>query len=80
MKHKSLSQMNQERNQEYQGGKAYRVMLDMFRKNKKEEDKNIGACYGLCEPVKESISLCHVQKQMPVETASSHICWVHMYV
>ena len=23
---------------EYQGGKAYRVMLDMFRKNKKEED------------------------------------------
>ena len=24
--------MNQERNQEYQGGKAYRVMLDMFRK------------------------------------------------
>ena len=40
MKHKSLSQMNQERNQEYQGGKAYRVMLDMFRKNKKEEDKN----------------------------------------
>ena len=40
MKHKSLSQMNRERNQEYQGGKAYRVMLDMFRKNKKEEDKN----------------------------------------
>ena len=38
MKHKSLSQMNRERNQEYQGGKAYRVMLDMFRKNKKEED------------------------------------------
>ena len=32
--------MNRERNQEYQGGKAYRVMLDMFRKNKKEEDKN----------------------------------------
>ena len=40
MKHKSLSQMNQEKNQEYQGGKAYRVMLDMFRKNKKEEDRN----------------------------------------
>ena len=24
---------------EYQGGKAYRVMLEMFRKNKKEEDE-----------------------------------------
>ena len=32
--------MNQEKNQEYQGGKAYRVMLDMFRKYKKEEDRN----------------------------------------
>jgi hypothetical protein len=44
MKHKSLSQMHKERefnkakDQEYQGGKAYRVLLNMFRKNKKEED------------------------------------------
>jgi len=46
MKHKSLSQMHKERDlnkskdEEYQGGKAYRVMLDMFRKNKKKENKN----------------------------------------
>jgi len=46
MKHKSLSQMHKEReinrskDEEYQGGKAYRVLLDMFRKHKKEEDES----------------------------------------
>ena len=32
--------LNKSKDEEYQGGKAYRVMLDMFRKNKKKEDKN----------------------------------------
>tara|TARA_R100000935_G_scaffold57050_1_gene90112 strand:+ start:491 stop:688 length:198 start_codon:yes stop_codon:yes gene_type:complete len=59
MKHKSMSQMNKERNlnnasltfkevkdaadneeSDYQGGKAYRAFLEMFYKNKKEEDES----------------------------------------
>ena len=31
-------EFNKAKDQEYQGGKAYRVLLNMFRKNKKEED------------------------------------------
>ena len=52
MKHKSMAEMNRERefkkaqkeaNEEetdYRGGKAYYKFLELFYKNKKEEDEN----------------------------------------
>ena len=46
MKHKSLSQMNQEKKinkdkkQEYQSGGAYRAFLKLFHNNLKEENDN----------------------------------------
>jgi len=51
MKQKSLSQMNKEKQfekakeaadqeQDYQGGGAYRAFLELFYKNKKEQDDN----------------------------------------
>ena len=46
MKHKSLSQMNQEKKinkdkeQEYQSGGAYRALLKLFHNNLKEENDN----------------------------------------
>jgi hypothetical protein len=50
MKHKSISQMNRERellkakkeadeDTDYRGGKAYYKFLELFYKNKKEEDE-----------------------------------------
>ena len=33
-------EINRSKDEEYQGGKAYRVLLDMFRKHKKEEDES----------------------------------------
>ena len=52
MKHKSMSEMNKERQfkkaqkeaqqeeTDYKGGKAYYTFLNMFYKNKKENDKS----------------------------------------
>ena len=46
MKHKSLSQMNQEKKinkdkeQEYKSGGAYRALLKLFHNNLKEENDN----------------------------------------